>query len=177
MFSSTTILVFVAFNSRFRKLILAASGDSWGAFVLALFLVLVAIDAEAKGVELTRLLLVLVTYTEELATGAILVADTVVADVKVQVEVDATRDDNGGVNTPVEILVAVAGTTERTSMVLLVLWRFDGLLVVLVVERARAVLVDEINCELETTADDTEDDLHVDEWDGTQVLWKYSEHD
>ena len=39
------------------------------------------------------------------------------------------------------------------------------------------MLVDEINCELETTADDTEDDLHVDEWDGTQVLWKYSEHD
>ena len=172
MFSSTTILVFVAFNSRFRKLILAASGDSWGAFVLALFLVLVAIDAEAKGVELTRLLLVLVTYTEELPTGAILVAD-----VKVQVEVNATRDDNGGVNTPVEILVAVAGTTERTSMVLLVLWRFDGLLFALVVERARAVLIDEINCEPETTADDTEDDLHVAEWDGTQVLWKNSEHD
>ena len=131
MFSSTTILVFVAFNSRFRKLILAASGDSWGAFVLALFLVLVAIDAEAKGVELTRVLLVLVTYAEELATWAILVAD-----VKVQVEVDATRDDNGGVNTPVEILVAVAGTTERASMVLLVLWRFAGLLVALVVGRA-----------------------------------------
>ena len=131
MFSSTTILVFVAFNSRFRKLILAASGDSWGAFVLALFLVLVAIDAEAKGVELTRVLLVLVTYAEELATWAILVAD-----VKVRVEMDATRDDDGGVNTPVEILVAVAGTTERASMVLLVLWRFAGLLVALVVGRA-----------------------------------------
>ena len=111
--SSWAILVLVAFNSRFRKLIFAASGDIWVLFGLARFLVkgVGSVDGnnpdetEDEVVEVIDVQLVFVTVTE-LVSGIILGVD-----VEEQVEAeDVMLDGIEGSNT--EILLAVVGIIE-----------------------------------------------------------------